>query len=116
MAAGDGFDLNWKGHAIQRGIHRAAGQAINATMRDGVQHAKANHPGWKNRTATAEGSVKILKHASQKGSRAVGMWGSSGVGYVIWLELKHGAFLRNAADTTYAGLMGYLRTFAGLGR
>jgi len=93
--------LHWNGDRILAKTRMASKAAINETMADSVIHAKRHHPGWQNRTGTAEGSVRIITMAKGEGRKVYGEWGSMGVNYVIWLELKHGSFLRNAADHLY---------------
>ena len=80
-------------------------------MSEAVIHAKRNHPGWQNRTGTAEGSVTILKFAQARvGGRITGVWGSRGVHYAIYLEARHGPWLRAAGDAIYPRLAGHVRT------
>ncbi len=101
--------LKWYGDEIKRKFQRAAETGINKTMADAVTHFKGNHPGWQNRTTTAEGSVRIQQSAKSEGNRIVGRWGSIGVDYMIWLELKHGSALRSAGDATYPKLIDRIR-------
>ena len=96
--------LKWNGPAVIAEVLKATKVGIDKTMADASIHAKQNHPGWKNVTSTAEGSVRPVQFAIQKGASIVGVWGSVDVNYVIWLELKHGSFLRNAADVVYPQL------------
>lgn len=101
--------LKWNGDEIKRKVLEASKHGINATMSKAAIQAKRNHPGWRNRTGTAEGSVRITKFAEPRGNIVAGQWGSIGVNYVIWLELKHGSFLRNAAAKTYPSLKGEIQ-------
>lgn len=103
--------LKWYGDKVKRKVRKAAKDAIDETMGKAVRHAKRhrNHPGWKNRTGTAEGSIRIIEFAHREGSRTVGLWGSIGVNYMIWLELKHGSALRSAGDATYSNLADRIR-------
>lgn len=98
------MSVEWRGDEVQRKIQRAARDGINAVMARAVIQAKSNHPGWKNRTAVAEGSVRIIRPATADGDRIAGLWGSAGVVYVKFLEFLHGSFLRNAADATHPTL------------
>lgn len=99
------MSLRWNGDDVKRKVERAARIGIDKTMAQAVVHAKRNHPGWKNRTGLAEGSVRIIQQAERRGSgQIVGVWGSTGVNYVIWLELKQGSFLRSAGDAVYPKL------------
>lgn len=88
---------------------RAAEQGINEVMADAVLQAKQNHPGWVNRTGTAERSVQVQDVAQRRGSTVTGRWGSKGTNYVEVLERLHGAFLRSAADAKYPGLAAAIR-------
>ena len=98
------FRVNWKCDDITRKMRGAQVKGIDDTMAAATIDAKQNHPGWRNRTGTAEGSVRAIDtaHVDRKG--AVGRWGSQGVNYVIWLELMRGSFLRNAASIPYPTL------------
>ena len=79
-------------------------QAVNSIMSEMTIDAKANHGGWNNITGNAEGSVKTVQFAHLDEGGVSGLWGSEGVNYVIWLELKHGAFLRTAFDNNKGNL------------
>lgn len=101
--------LNWHGREVAEKIQRATEAGIDDTMADAVIQAKSHHPGWRNRTGTAEGSVRIIEPAHRDGQGTVGVWGSMGVNYVLALELQRGSFLRNAADDAYPQLEGRIR-------
>jgi hypothetical protein len=112
-------DTEWKGDEIKRRVIAAAIKGVNKTMQECVDHAKNNHPGWgkgfkpkrprtRKLTGIAEGSVRIQEFARVKTGRIIGLWGSSGVDYVKWLELKHGRFLGKAADVKYRNLEGHI--------
>ena len=77
--------FKWYGDKVQKDMARAAAMGINRTMALCVGHAKNNHP-WKNRTATAEKSIKIAA-AATPGPRAIGIWGSTNNNYFASLEL-----------------------------
>ena len=96
--------LEWFGDRVLNKTRDAAKRGVNLTMAEAVVQAKNNHPGWKNITSKAEGSIQILQGAKQMGNGAQGMWGSRGIKYMIWLELNHGAALRNSAAITYPNL------------
>ena len=98
------FHLNWKGDQVAEKVQAAEIAGLNDTAAACVTEAKNNHPGWNNVTSTAEGSVAIWEPARRVGTFSRVIWGSRGVKYVIWLELKHGSFLRNAADKVYPSL------------
>ena len=66
--------------------------------------AKNDHPGWKNRTGNAEGSIRTVDKAKGDFRGAVGRWGSTGVNYMLMLELKRGSALRMAAQANYPDL------------
>lgn len=113
--------FTWNGDKVRRRVIKAVERGVNVVMAAAVLEAKMNHPGWKNVFLIAEGSVRILKFA--KGSRNVvsGEWGSAGgpkpvpgqkpkaPSYVLWLEVNHGSFLRNAADKEYPKLTAAIR-------
>lgn len=96
--------INWRGTEVEKKMLAATKKGINRIMSRCVIHAKKNHPGWKNRTGLAEGSVQIIQYAELWGNIVRGRWGSKSVHYVIWLELKHGSFMRSAADAHYKNL------------
>ena len=98
------MSFKWNGDVLKDRARRASRFAIDQTMAQTVIEAKRNHPGWKNITSAAEGSVRIIRPARQSGRFTAGEWGSQGVNYVIFLELKHGSFLRNAAAVKYRTL------------
>ena len=106
--------LKWRGPEIIAKVGVAAIKGVNQTMSACVIQAKQNHPGWNNRTGKAEGSVRIVRFAATSGLAVIGLWGSQNVNYVIWLELKHGSYLRNAASVEYPKLAGLIaKNFAG---
>lgn len=94
--------LNWKGDACAREVREAAAYGINETLKRSVISAKQNHPGWQNRTANAEGSIRVQDVANA--ANLLGRWGSIGVKYMRRLEYEHGAALRNSADVNYPQL------------
>jgi hypothetical protein len=97
-------NFTWSGDKISKKFARASEKAVNEVMEAAVKTAKFNHPGWKNITTLAEGSVQIIKFAKFSNGVVVGLWGSKNVNYVIWLELNHGSFLRRSADVEYPKL------------
>jgi len=103
--------IDWKGDDVRRHVEDAARKGIDDTMAASSIEAKTNHPGWKNITGTAEGSIGITQPAHKEGGLIVGRWGSRAVAYFIWLELKHGAALRNAADRIYPSLRRRIKAY-----
>ena len=101
--------FSWNGHKVEAAIRRRAVRAVTKTMADAVKHAKDSHPGWQNRTGTAEGSIQILHAADRQGDEIAGRWGSRNVGYFLQLELFHGGALRKAGDAQYPNLPRYLK-------
>lgn len=104
--------LKWNGDNLKAKALAASEYGVDKTMAEAVVQAKTNHPGWHNRTGTAEGSIKVQEFADAAPDRpnvVRGLWGSSGVNYFIWLELKHGAALRAAAQAIYPKLRAYIR-------
>ena len=100
--------LIWHGDEIFRMIEKSSEKGVNKVMAESVISAKQSHPGWKNRTGTAEGSVRIVKFSEKKGTTVSGTWGSADVAYTWWLELKHGSFLRMSASRNYGNLGKYI--------
>jgi len=82
----------------------ASKRGIDDVLAAAVNEAKQNHPGWRNITGTAEGSMAIQQPAHEDRRGVVGRWGSMGVLYMIFLEILHGSALRHAADVTYPSL------------
>ncbi len=103
------MSLKWNGDTLLKDVLRAARRGVDKTMSEAVVTAKQSHPGWKNQTGTAEGSINVVSFAQEDGKRVRGTWGSADVDYMIWLELKHGSALRSAADKTYPKLSGYIK-------
>lgn len=98
---------NWRGREVAASVRRAAAAGINEVLAEAVGEAKGNHPGWQNRTANAEGSIRVVDVAT--GAALVGRWGSVGVVYMRRLEFEHGSALRNAAGVKYATLGAAIR-------
>lgn len=89
-------------------LDRAALQAVDDTTAAAAIYAKQNHPGWKNVTGLAEGSIR-MEPATIQGDHVVGYFGSFDVNYFIWLEIgangHAGDFtLRRAADAEFPSL------------
>ncbi len=103
--------LKWFGPKVKLSVLQASIKGVNLTMAEAVIQFKNNHPGWINDTSKAEGSVQILEGAKRVGSAVQGIWGSTGVNYMIWLELNHGGAMRNAATVTYPNLARNIRSF-----
>lgn len=100
--------IRWNGDAIKAKALEAAKVSVDLVMSEAVAYAKQNHPGWHNQTGAAEGSVQVVSFAQEEGDRVRGTWGSVAVDYVIWLELKHGSFLRSSASANYPHLRQYI--------
>jgi hypothetical protein len=112
------MSLDWRGQQVLGKVLKAVERGVNVTMAAAVLDTKGNHPGWRNITGFAEGSVRIINFATRSGKRVSGEWGSLGSlggkrnknNYVFWLEVKHGAFLRKSADRNYPNLAGAIRS------
>lgn len=113
MANPSTMTINWRGGQVRGATTGAVKKGIDDTMAAAAISAKSSHPGWRNRTGAAEGSVGIIAPARERGDGVVGEWGSKGVNYVIWLELKRGSFLRNAGDKEYPNLVGRIKQHMG---
>lgn len=103
--------IKWNGDQVERAVLAAAKLGIDQTMSACVIDAKQNHPGWRNRTGAAEGSMRIIREARKIDNEngAIGRWGSKGIFYMIWLELNHGSALRSSADRNYPSLKGRIK-------
>lgn len=99
-----GWRVNWKGADVKAKVDEASRRGIDDTMAAAVNTGKSNHPGWKNVTGTAEGSIAIQAPAKEGEGGVVGRWGSQGVRYMLPLEVNRGAALRSAADHNYPSL------------
>ena len=96
--------VRWRGAELNRRMRSAAVMGIDDTMAACEVDAKADHPGWKNVTGTAEGSIMTVDKAKHDIRGAVGRWGSTGVNYMLMLELKRGSALRMSAQANYPDL------------
>ena len=103
------MSLKWNGPEIQKRVMDAAKRGVDKTMSLAAISAKQGHPGWKNITGTAEGSIRIVAFTQEDGKNVRGTWGSADVDYMIWLELKHGSALRSAADKEYPRLRDHIQ-------
>lgn len=101
---GRGGDVNWRGKAVAAALRKAAAEAINETVAACVVYAKSNHAGWENVTATAEGSIRVIRPANTGASKPAAEWGSMAVIYMRKLEFEHGSALRTAAQVEYPKL------------
>ena len=104
------MSLNWRGDQVVRNVRAATKWGIDKTMSEVVIHSRRNHPGWTNITGNAEGSVRIIRPAQDASGAIIGIWGSVGVLYVIYLEFKSGSFLRTAGDAIYPRLVKHIRS------
>ncbi len=102
--ATSGFRSNWKGNELKRRTAAASERGIDDTMAAATIDAKHSHPGWRNRTGNAEGSIRITDPAKRDPRGVVGRWGSLGVIYFLMLELKRGSALRMSAQANYPSL------------
>ena len=78
--------MEWHSERVTRVFTDAAKGAMDDTMASASIQAKRNHPGWRNRTGTAEGSIRA-DPAKVEGSSILGRFGSFAVRYFIWLEI-----------------------------
>lgn len=78
--------MTWESDKVIRRYTRAAVAAMDDTMAAAAIQAKRSHPSWRNRTGTAEGSIRA--DATQVKSDGIyGKFGSFAVRYFIWLEI-----------------------------
>ena len=131
-----------QGDPAKRALDSAAQLAIDATMSAAIKHAKQNHSAGAHgqqrfvtgghirrkgqQAGDLERSIRIQKHARQKGRSIVGTWGSIGIVYARRTELgvqgkdskgrvfnqPSFPFLRPAADAEYPKLFGRIRRAA----
>lgn len=103
------MSTKWYGDRVKASVGRAAMRGIDTTMSQAVIHAKRNHPGWRNRSGKAEGSIMVVEKAHAEGRGYVGRWGSRNVVYMLWLEIKYGRALQQAASVIYPRLTGNIK-------
>ena len=99
-----GFTLQWNGDAILAKTRTAQAAAVAEVTTLAAAAAAADTPVD---TGRAQRSVQALP-AQPQGNRTGATWGSFGVPYYIFLELR-GNMLRNAADQHYPHLATALR-------
>lgn len=78
--------LDWHPDRVMRVYIDAGRAAMDDTMASASIEAKRNHPGWRNRTGTAEGSIRA-DPTKVEGTSILGRFGSFAVRYFIWLEI-----------------------------
>lgn len=99
---------------LRRRVEAAVPEAIDDVTSAAAIFAKGHHPGWNNRTGTAEGSIR-MEPATRAGSgRWRGAFGSFDVDYFLWLEIgargRPGDHtLQRAADVEFRHLGARLR-------
>lgn len=103
--------FTWLGAKVQKRVEDAAKRAIDATTEAAAEHARANHKGWKNITGTAEGSIGTNPARMLKRRITGSVTGGGGEAYyLLILEVKNGAALRNAGDVIFPSLQDRLAT------
>lgn len=105
------MSVKWHGERFRNRVMAIIVQAVDDTTAAAAIHAKQNHPGWRNRTGTAEGSIRFDPAKQIAPGLIRGRFGSFAVNYFIWLELKHGAALRMAADVEFPRLPDRIRAY-----
>ena len=100
---------SWNGDKVIENVERATLHAMDETVTQAVIRAKRNHPGWKNRTGIAEGSIRVIRFARRAGAHIEALWGSTGVNYMLPLEFKRGSALRSAGDVEHRKLAGRIK-------
>ena len=100
-----GFTLQWNGDAILARHRQAQKAAVEEVTTLAAAAAAADTPVD---TGRAQRSVQALPAQSLRANRTGATWGSFGVPYYIFLELR-GNMLRNAADRYYPQLARALR-------
>jgi hypothetical protein len=94
--------LYWLGDEVQARVEGAARRAIDKTTEAAAEYARSHHPGWRTVTGTAEASIGT-NPARLQGRRIRGnVTGGEGEAfYLLILEVKKGAALRNAGDVEF---------------
>lgn len=110
--------LSWNGDNLERRLRKAALAAIDDTTAAAALYARQNHPGWHNRTGTAEGSIRMEPARDVGGRQYRGLFGSFDVDYFIWLEIgargRPGDYtLRRAADAEFPHVLRRFRAHYG---
>lgn len=95
----------WNGVRISNRVAGAALRAIDDTTAAASLSARQHH-GWRNRTGTAEGSIRPEPARQVGPAHFRGLFGSFDVNYFIWLEIgargRPGDYtLRRAADAEF---------------
>lgn len=112
------FKLKWTGEAVEHAIlAKAVPQAMDDTTAAAAIASKSSHPGWKNRTGIAEGSIRGDPAVPVGSTRWVALFGSFDVAYFIWLEIgargRSGDYtLRRGADKEFPKLPDRIRARA----
>jgi len=101
--------LEWLGDDIEKRVEKASMRAIDDTTQATAEYARTHHPGWKTVTGTAEGSIGTNPARLQKRKIRGNVTGGEGDAfYLLILEVKNGAALRNAADVVFPEVGGHL--------
>lgn len=78
--------VEWHPERVVQFYEDQARMTMDDVMASAAIEAKRNHPGWRNRTGTAEGSIRA-DPAKVEGRSIFGRFGSFAVRYFIWLEI-----------------------------
>jgi hypothetical protein len=101
--------LDWLGDKLEKRVEGASKRAIDHTTEATAEYARANHPGWKNVTGTAEASIGTNPARLQKRQIRGNVTGGEGDAFhLLILEVKNGSALRNAADVNFPDVAGRL--------
>lgn len=94
--------LDWLGDKLEKRVEGASKRAIDRTTEVTAEYARSHHPGWKNVTGAAEGSIGTNPARLQKRQIRGNVTGGEGDAfYLLILEVKNGSALRNAADVNF---------------
>jgi hypothetical protein len=97
--------LEWKGEDLKGRAANAALRAIDETTEAAAERTRANHPGWKSITGTAEASIRsVPARMLKRGPRGAVEGGAGDAFYFVILEVKNGAAMRTAADVEFPRL------------
>ena len=98
------MSLEWHGDAHKKRLIRPR-KRVSTKPSKRPRPCEGESSGWESRSGKAEQSIKVLQAAEVDSKKVVsGLWGSTGIYYMRFLEHEHGSALRTAGDDVYKGL------------
>ena len=112
------FRLEWKGDKLLERVAGIVPRAMDDTTAAASIQAKGDHPGWHNRTGTAEGSIRGEPARRFGPTLWRALFGSFDVNYFLWLEIgargrAGDRTLQRAADREFPRLGQRIRALLG---